>query len=447
VDGVGGIQLKYDGSTEGAFSPVGSAPAAAHAGLEIQLNGVAYRLGDALTRTTIAAPRLLAGQSAGTQVLQTTYGIRAASTAPPFLNVREEIRYVAGESRVELSYVFSSGAGATGGLPAFNAGVLGDLYVNHSDDAAGLFLANGQGVPTLLGATNGGVSTAFTAASDYPWSAYQEGLASDVFAAFARGFTNRYEPASVNAGAGISWVVFIDNPITERVDLVVGRPDPVIVPPIIPPVIPPVILPPPPPPPPPPALLVPIPDKLFVARRISGRVLVKLPGTGRFVDLLTIAGFPLNTIVDTTRGRVQLTVAADREGGTQTADFYEGIFKVTQRGGATNRLVGWMKLVGELPTCRVVRQRGAVRARARGAARIAGKAKPPRRLWGDGHGRFSTQGKYSSATVRGTKWLVEDNCSGTLTRVARGFVYVDDFVKGRTTTVRAGRTYLARVRR
>jgi hypothetical protein len=65
---------------------------------------------------------------------------------------------------------------------------------------------------------------------------------------------------------------------------------------------------------------------------------------------------------------------------------------------------------------------------------------------GDGTGRFRTAGKFASATVRGTKWLVEDTCAGTLTRVARGVVTVRDTVRRRTVTVRKGKRYLARPR-
>jgi hypothetical protein len=52
-----------------------------------------------------------------------------------------------------------------------------------------------------------------------------------------------------------------------------------------------------------------------------------------------------------------------------------------------------------------------------------------RRLWGDGYGRFRTAGRYSAATVRGTRWLVEDRCDGTVTRVKRGQVAVEDFTE------------------
>jgi hypothetical protein len=78
---------------------------------------------------------------------------------------------------------------------------------------------------------------------------------------------------------------------------------------------------------------------------------------------------------------------------------------------------------------------------------VAAARKKKRRLWGDGGGRFRTKGKHSAATVVGTKWLVEDRCTSTLTRVTRGRVSVRDFVKRKTVTVRAGKKYVARARR
>jgi len=80
-----------------------------------------------------------------------------------------------------------------------------------------------------------------------------------------------------------------------------------------------------------------------------------------------------------------------------------------------------------------------------GQASIAATKKKKRRLWGDGSGKFRTEGDFSSATVRGTKWLVEDRCASTLTRVVRGKVAVRDFVKKKTVIVRKGKRYIARV--
>jgi hypothetical protein len=46
--------------------------------------------------------------------------------------------------------------------------------------------------------------------------------------------------------------------------------------------------------------------------------------------------------------------------------------------------------------------------------------------------------------VRGTTWLVQDTCAGTLTQVKQGLVAVRDEVKKRTVLVRGGKSYLAK---
>ena len=83
---------------------------------------------------------------------------------------------------------------------------------------------------------------------------------------------------------------------------------------------------------------------------------------------------------------------------------------------------------------------GRKRARRPASRRNAG-------LWGDGKGKFRTEGKYAAATVRGTKWLVEDTCAGTLTKVTQGTVSVRDKVRHKTFTVRKGKSYLAKPKR
>jgi ferric-dicitrate binding protein FerR (iron transport regulator) len=69
------------------------------------------------------------------------------------------------------------------------------------------------------------------------------------------------------------------------------------------------------------------------------------------------------------------------------------------------------------------------------------------KLWGSGKGKFRTSGKYASATVRGTIWLTQDECDGTLIRVKRGTVQVRDLTRHKTVTVKAGHSYLARARK
>ena len=82
-----------------------------------------------------------------------------------------------------------------------------------------------------------------------------------------------------------------------------------------------------------------------------------------------------------------------------------------------------------------------------GKASAAAKKKKKRQLWGDGSGKFRTDGSYSSATVRGTNWMVQDSCTSTLTKVKRGSVTVRDFVKKKNVIVKAGKQYVAKKKR
>jgi parallel beta helix pectate lyase-like protein len=160
----------------------------------------------------------------------------------------------------------------------------------------------------------------------------------------------------------------------------------------------------------------------------SGTVKIKLPGTDKFVTLTEGVQIPLGTTVDTRKGRVTIVAAA---GTGQTADFYQGLFKVSQTKGAKPITV--LTLVEKLTGCKTKKK-----------ASAAAKKKRKRRLWGNGSGRFRTKGKHSAATVVGTIWLVEDRCRSTLTRVRRGRVKVRDYGKKKTVTVRKGKKYIAR---
>jgi CSLREA domain-containing protein len=162
----------------------------------------------------------------------------------------------------------------------------------------------------------------------------------------------------------------------------------------------------------------------------TGVVLIKLPGTDEFVPLQEGEQVPLGTIFNVKNGRVTLVALPD---GKATADFYGGIFKLGQTKG--KKPITQLTLVEKL-SCK-----GAGKT-----ASAARKKKRRRRLWGDGKGRFRTKGSFSSATVRGTKWLVQDTCTTTTTRVARGKVAVRDFVKKKTVLVKAGHKYVARKR-
>ncbi|MGA8338549.1 MAG: hypothetical protein WB761_27700, partial [Solirubrobacteraceae bacterium] len=68
-------------------------------------------------------------------------------------------------------------------------------------------------------------------------------------------------------------------------------------------------------------------------------------------------------------------------------------------------------------------------------------------LHASAHGKFRTSGRYSAATVLGTKWTVADRCDGTLTHDITDSVSVTDFVHHRTIVLHAGQSYLAKARK
>ncbi|MDA0171764.1 Ig-like domain-containing protein [Solirubrobacter taibaiensis] len=165
-----------------------------------------------------------------------------------------------------------------------------------------------------------------------------------------------------------------------------------------------------------------------VIRPTAGRVFIQLPGSSQLVELRSIGEIPLGATIDTRNGRIQLRFETE-DGKVQTATFYGGIFQIRQVGKILD-----LKLTEALAACP---------KKGNAAAAQTKKAKK-RKLWGDGKGSFRTTGKYSAATVRGTKWLVEDSCAGTLTRVTSGVVAVRAGKK--TVLVRAGKQYLAKPR-
>jgi hypothetical protein len=173
----------------------------------------------------------------------------------------------------------------------------------------------------------------------------------------------------------------------------------------------------------------PVAGKSVNVKPVSGKVKLKRPGSKRYVTLTAGAHIPVGSSIDTRRGRIRVT-AAQGKGKTSAADFYDGLFKLTQTKGS--KPLTTLTLTEKLKC----------------PSKAASAAKKPksRKLWGDGKGRFRTRGHYSSATVRGTHWLTQDHCGSTLTRVARGVVTVRDLVKRKTVLVRAGKRYTARAK-
>ena len=180
----------------------------------------------------------------------------------------------------------------------------------------------------------------------------------------------------------------------------------------------------------------PQPGVIVGAKAMSGRVLVREPGTSKFVQLEGTTEIPVGSQVDTTRGVINLTSGLGG-GRTNSSRFYSGVFTILQK-RARNAFMTLRMDGGNFRRC----------GRALSTLSVEAKRKRPvRTLWGNGKGRFQTRGRYSAATVRGTKWLVQDRCDGTLTRVLRGVVRVRDFRARKNVNVRAGQSYLAKAPR
>jgi streptogramin lyase len=164
----------------------------------------------------------------------------------------------------------------------------------------------------------------------------------------------------------------------------------------------------------------------------TGRVRFKRPG-GRWRPLAAWgAELPVGVAFDTRRGSIKLTSVGRRRGRTQTGSFGGSVVRVRQPRTGRGRVDLYLR-GGDFGRCgRAARTASASRVR-----RV-------RRLWGrDSGGSFRTHGRHSHATVRGTRWLTEDRCSGTFTRVTNGAVVVRDLTRRRSVVVRAGHSYLA----
>ena len=160
---------------------------------------------------------------------------------------------------------------------------------------------------------------------------------------------------------------------------------------------------------------------------------MRAPGSSVFVALDATKGLPVGTEIDARNGKIRLTSEPGQGKPVQKAEFYGGIFTVTQGSDGFVEL----RLTEALAACPKKKKKASAAA-----------AKPKsRKLWGDGKGKFRTRGQYSAATIRGTRWLVEDSCEGTLTRVTNGVVSVRDTGTRKTVLVRAGKSYLAKPKR
>jgi Ca2+-binding RTX toxin-like protein len=179
----------------------------------------------------------------------------------------------------------------------------------------------------------------------------------------------------------------------------------------------------------------PVVSQLVAIRPAQAGEAFGLPGMHRTVPLVDRLRLPFGSTLDATAGAVVVKSARSRHGGLQTATLSRGAFVITQPRAGHGLTDLTLTGGASLSSCPVAK---AGRRATAAAKRVL------KRLAGQGHGRFATRTRNSTATVRGTTWLVEDRCDGTLTRSISGTVVVHDLVKNRTVTLKSGHSYLAR---
>ena len=178
-------------------------------------------------------------------------------------------------------------------------------------------------------------------------------------------------------------------------------------------------------------------DASFVIVGASGST--GSPPTGSVTGTVLVNGAPF------TVGTIPYGSNVDVTNGTLDMSTEAGDLTVFGGGGLTSKFQLLRASAKKLPLVELRLIGG--NFSACGSRMLAGqekKRKPIRHLWGKGKGHFRTKGRFSSASVRGTTWLTEDRCDGTLTLVRQGVVSVYDQVKKKTITVLAGRSYLAK---
>jgi hypothetical protein len=166
-------------------------------------------------------------------------------------------------------------------------------------------------------------------------------------------------------------------------------------------------------------------------------------GIARIVPLRDLLNLPVKSSVDATDATVTLQSAKTRR-GRQTASLAAGQFQVLQSGKRSAKgLTDIVMKGGSFANCTVGSSSG---SGANAAQRRRRSKRVVRRLRTNAKGRFRTCGRYSAATVRGTKYEMIDRCDGTITKVSRGKVAVRDFRRKKTIIIRAGKSYFARLR-
>jgi len=196
--------------------------------------------------------------------------------------------------------------------------------------------------------------------------------------------------------------------------------------------------------------------KTFNISLVSGLVLVKV--NGQFIPLTEVTQIPKNTVINALHGTLSLTSAAGspspahdaaakgkkHKTKTQQGTFGGAIFKISQTTAGAGKGLVTLAIVENAfngaPSYATCKAHKALEA-------TAASSKTLQLLHASAKGKFRTKGRYSAATVLGTKWTVADRCDGTLTHDITDSVKVTDFVHHKTIVLHAGQSYLAKARK
>ncbi|HWF36193.1 MAG TPA: hypothetical protein VG295_12520 [Solirubrobacteraceae bacterium] len=217
------------------------------------------------------------------------------------------------------------------------------------------------------------------------------------------------------------------------------------------------------PPPPPPVLgkeanFVPVSGLVYVKAPPGARIAAVRPNatTGRnFIPLTQALQLPVGTQVDARHGKLRLATATTRKSKharakSQSGLFFGGLFAVGQSGSTNLHGLTVLQLLDNGVFPGAPSYSGCTAgAKISHTTAVIAKKKPLsnkvlQTLGANEHGNYKTKGKYSAATVRGTKFTVSDRCDGTLTHVSHGEVTVTVFRTHKHVTLRTGQSYFAK---
>src|SRR6478752_83072 len=340
ADGLGAIQVRQDGLAAGLFYDPDENPG--HAGLEIKEGASYYPLIDGFSTApgrVSNEPITITPLPDGSQLMHTSYRVG------PHLLVSEDIVYLNGTSSLTIHYGIQN---LTGDAVSLRAGAVADLYVGNNDSGNGVISPL---PPRFVGGRDEASGLVYGLREITPWRTYQEGDFELVFNNFSdAGLNNTVDSSAPDNGVGADFALDLAPGETRGIDVqwllaapappgtVAGTPitavqalDPDIVATGDPKLD---------------ALPPPVAGKTVNVGVRKGRIFIKIPPSKTFFELKDPMQIPVGATVDATKGRLNLVTAADLDGATQLAWFYDGIFTIGQK--ATAKPVTSLKLAEAL---------------------------------------------------------------------------------------------------